>query len=357
MLRMTQPQITIWSAALAGVLTLAAPAAAESPSAVVLMYHRFGENSIPSTNIRLEQLDAHIAYLKDGGFSVLPLADVVTALQAGSALPPKSVAITIDDAYASVAREAWPRFKRSGFPFTVFVATKAVDDRERGIMSWDQIRALADDGVGIGGHGHAHAHMPALSLEAVRADLATMNRRFVDELGAKPTLFAYPFGETGEIEKQFVREAGYVAAFGSNSGPVYGEADMFFLPRFALNENYGAMDRFKLVTNTLPLRAVDVRPRSSVLAVNPPIVSFRVVDGPELKQLSCFGPNGTRLPLSIGADRVTVSPGKAFPPGRSRVNCTVRAAGRWHWWGHEMIAGGVSEGVAVHPRHLTASDE
>jgi peptidoglycan/xylan/chitin deacetylase (PgdA/CDA1 family) len=107
-----------------------APRAAEtaaSPSAVVLMYHRFGEAKYPATNLRLEQLDAHIADLKANRFSVLPLDVVVASLKSRTPLPPKAVAITIDDAYKSVITEAWPRFGRAGFPFTVFVASEAVD--------------------------------------------------------------------------------------------------------------------------------------------------------------------------------------------------------------------------------------
>ena len=42
------------------------PQAAAADSAVILMYHRFGETQFPSTNIRLEQLNAHINELKKG---------------------------------------------------------------------------------------------------------------------------------------------------------------------------------------------------------------------------------------------------------------------------------------------------
>src|SRR3546814_16713101 len=43
------------------------------PHASVLMFHRFGENTVPSTNIRLDQFDAMLAALKSGGYHVLPL--------------------------------------------------------------------------------------------------------------------------------------------------------------------------------------------------------------------------------------------------------------------------------------------
>ena len=46
--------------AILGITSQAAPATA-ADSAVILIYHRFGEDTLPSTNIRLEQFEAHIA--------------------------------------------------------------------------------------------------------------------------------------------------------------------------------------------------------------------------------------------------------------------------------------------------------
>ena len=61
-------------AAAAAVIAGLLPAAVYAQSsAVVIMYHRFGESEYPSTNTTLEQLDAHIAELTSGPYSVLPL--------------------------------------------------------------------------------------------------------------------------------------------------------------------------------------------------------------------------------------------------------------------------------------------
>ncbi len=89
-------------------VTAAAPKDAVIPGAVILIYHRFGESRYPSTNIRLEQFEAHIEMLQKGGFSVLPLADIADALEGGGTLPDRAVAITIDDAFRSVRRLAAP---------------------------------------------------------------------------------------------------------------------------------------------------------------------------------------------------------------------------------------------------------
>jgi hypothetical protein len=219
-------------------------------------------------------------------------------------------------------------------------------------MTWDDVRALRDDGVTIGGHGHAHPHFPALGADQVRRDLDLMKARFQAELGRVPDLFAYPYGEAGREDINIVAGAGFAAAFGQNSGPVYPEADMFLLPRFALNETYGAMDRFKLVAASLPLKAINTMPDDPVLRVNPPVLGFTVLDPPPgLSGLSCFGPRGERLDVAVTQARVTITPVQTFPVGRARVNCTLRANGQWHWFGQEFLAGGVTEGVPVHSRY------
>ena len=123
------------------------PAAAAGDGGVVLMYHRFGESDLPSTNIRLEQFEAHLAELQSGGYTVMPLDDMVRAWRAGTPLPDRAVAITIDDAFRSIYTHAWPRLRAAGFPFTVFVATDPVDQRNPNYMTWDQLRELTNEPV------------------------------------------------------------------------------------------------------------------------------------------------------------------------------------------------------------------
>lgn len=337
---------------LAAMLLFHGSARASDVSAVVLMYHRFGEAKYPTTNTTLAQLDVHIAYLRQNNFNVVALETVVQALKAEKPLPPKTVAITIDDAYKSVMTEGFPRFQKAGFPFTVFVATAAVDNKYTDIMTWDDLRALKAAGVTLGGHSHAHPHAPSLSADDVARDLETMKARFQAELNFMPTLYAHPYGEAGREDLGIVRDAGFTAAFGQNSGPVYPEADPYLLPRFALNEKYGAMDRFALVVNAKPLRAIAVKPADPVLRTDQPVMTFTVAHPPgDLTGLSCFGPRSERLTVSVQAAAVTMTPVAPFPRGRARVNCTIKIEQQWYWFGQEFLAGGATEGVRVHPRY------
>jgi len=317
--------------------SFAAPALA-AESAVVLMYHRFGESDFPSTNIRLEQFEAHIAELKSGAYTVLPLPEVVAALTQGRELQDRTVAITIDDAYASIYTEAWPRLKAAGLPFTVFVTTDPVDRDFAGIMTWENIRELRDGGVTIGHHTASHLHMAASAKDRNAEDVGRASARFLTELGEVPTLFAYPYGEASDSVFDVVREEGFTAAFGQHSGASHHASDPLYMPRFALNENYGDLDRFRLVANSLPIPAADIVPADPTLGVNPPLFGFTADAGiGSLAQLACYASGQGQARVEVLGQRVEVRLADAFAPGRARINCTMPAGGgRWRWFGMQF---------------------
>ncbi len=307
----------------------------------IFMYHRFGESDYPSTSVRLDQFEAHLAELKSGGYKVIPLPEAVKALRNNTPLPEKAVAITIDDAYLSVYEQAWPRLREAGFPFTLFVSTDPVDRGFRGMMTWDQIRELAAAGVTIANHSASHPHMPLLSDERRRREIARANARFEKELGKVPEIFAYPYGEYGVAEKKAVRDAGFIAAFGQQSGVAFAGHDMYALPRFALNENYAGIARFRTLLRALPLPVRDVTPEETVLrGQNPPLFGFTLIrDLPRTDALRCY-PSNSAQPARIqrlGKRRFEIRLDKPFPPGRSRINCTMPTRdGRWRWFGRQF---------------------
>jgi peptidoglycan/xylan/chitin deacetylase (PgdA/CDA1 family) len=318
---------------------LAVGPAQAADSAVVVTYNRFDDSRFPAANTRLEQLDAHIAELKGGGYWVLPLPQVVDALQRGQQLPDKAVAITIDDTWHSTWAVAWPRLKAAGLPFTLFVVTDEIDRGGADRLSWDQLREMVASGlVTVASKGASHPHLPALPAAAVAEDLARARARLVAELGQPPELFAWPYGEMSREAAQAVRDAGFKAAFGQHSGPVWGRSDWFFLPRFALNETYGEAERFRLAVRSLPLPAVDVTPDDPKLGSNPPAFGFTLnPEIPGTDWLACYTSHEGRAVIERLGPRIEVRMTKPLPQGRSRVNCTAPTLeGRWRWFGWQF---------------------
>ncbi len=318
--------------------------AVEAPSgngAAVVMYHRFGEALYPSTNIRLEQFEAHIAELTSGPYTVLPLPEIASALAEGRPLPERTVGISIDDAFLSIYQEAWPRLRAAGLPFTVFVSTQALDSALPSYMSWDQLREMAaDSGVSVGNHGVTHGHMVRQGLETVRAEIADGNRRLRQELGETPSVLAYPYGEYGLAIRGIVREQGITAAFGQHSGAIGRGGDLFALPRYPMSENYGDMERFRLAVNSLALPVTGVTPADPLLsaATNPPFYGFTVAAGVAgLGALNCFASRNDLTMERLGDRRIEIRLGQAFGPGRARINCTMPGPdGRWRWLGRQF---------------------
>ena len=332
--------------ALGLLLATAAGAAAETGaaldrSAVIVMYHRFGETAYPSTNIRLDQFETHLAEIAAGGYRVLPVAEIVAALRAGQPLPDRTLGITVDDAFLSVYREAWPRLRAAGLPFTLFVSTDPIDGGLADYMSWDQLREMAEGGVEIGHHGKSHKSLIQMPAAALRQEIDAASARFEAELGRRPALFAYPFGEYGRATRDHVAAAGFAAAFGQQSGALHTGLDRYLLPRFPLNETFGEIERFRLVTRALPLPLTEVTPTDALLGPNPPALGFTLDRSlGAAPGLACYAgvdsaPDLTRLDTR----RIEVRFARPFPPGRARVNCTMPGPnGRWRWHGFQFYA-------------------
>ena len=312
-------------------------------SAVVLMYHRFGEDKYPSTNTTVTQFKAHLEELSKEMYSVKSLPEIVAAIRAGHSLPDYTVGISIDDAYLSVYNEAWPRLRDAKFPFTLFVATKPIDIKSPGHMSWEQIRELSQAGVTIGNHTVSHPHMPLLNSSRNAAELNNSNARFKVELGFVPNLIAYPYGEYSLAMGKVTQQAGFLAAFGQHSGVIHRTSDFMNLPRFAFNEAYGNISRLRTAVRALPLRISNLTPADLLLrkSNNPPLLGFTVDNIPpdRLERLACYVSGQGRAKIErLGERRIEVRMAQAFPGGRTRINCTFpEKQGRWRWFGQQFF--------------------
>lgn len=326
--------ILIGALAATGLAAAAEPAAA-GEGAVVLLYHRFGEPQYPSTNISVADFEAHIAELRTGGYTVLPLEEIVSAIRGGRVLPDRSVAITIDDAFRSVYDIAWPRLMAADLPFTLFVSTGPVDAGLGGHMSWQEIADLAATGVTIGHHGVAHAHMADFDPEIFRAEIAEGSRRLATELGTAPTLFAFPFGEASTATLAVVDQMGFAAGFGQHSGVAHASLDPYYLPRFSMTGSFSGIDRLRQVADAMALPVAAVAPGNPRLAEGKLEFSFAVTQEMSgLDRVACFASGRGEVPVTRDGLTFTVATVEDLAPGRTRINCTAPAGdGRFRWLG------------------------
>ena len=308
--------------------------------ASVIMYHRFGDSRYPSTNIKKEQFLDHIKELLKSKYNVVDINEALQAIKNIRLIKDKSVVITIDDAYSSVYNYAWPIFKKYNLPFTLFVSTDVIDNKTPGYMSWEEIRILRDHGVTIGSQTKSHPHMYKINKQKIINELTISNKRFIDEIGSKPKIFAYPYGEYNLEVLEQVKLQGFNAAFGQHSGVAHRSLGLYELPRFAMNEKYGGMDRFLLAVNALPMPVSDISPRDPVISKNPPSYGFTLSELIEPKNaVKCFANNGLKTETKrLGKNRIEVRLSGPFLKGRGRINCTMAAKNnRWRWLGRQFL--------------------
>ena len=308
-------------------------------SATVFMYHKFGVSKYPSTSVTINQLNSHIEELTKEKYTIKSLDFIVDTIINDGDLPANTIGISVDDADKSFLEVGWPLFKENNFPVTLFVTTGTISNNKK-YINWDQIRKLKEEGVVIGAHSHTHAHMPDISIDEVRKEIETSNKIFLKELGEIPTLFAFPYGETTDKIIELVKEFKFKVAFGQHSGIINETSNMYYLPRFSLNERYGEIDRVKFAASSKGLGVYDFIPQSPTIKQNPPFIGFSLLDEKKVQSLDCFifdSKGQVDREIYKFNERVEIRLSRELSPGRSRMNCTVKdSEGNWRWFGHQF---------------------
>jgi peptidoglycan/xylan/chitin deacetylase (PgdA/CDA1 family) len=83
------------------------------------------------------------------------------------------------------------------------------------ILSWDEVREMAQNGISFGAHTVNHPTLIGLPLEQARREIVVSQRRIEDNLDQPADTFAYPDGRLGNINdsiKSILRENRFVCA-------------------------------------------------------------------------------------------------------------------------------------------------
>lgn len=319
-----------------------------SHAAVILQYHHVSDTTPVVTSISPKLFKQHLMHLKDNNYQIWPLPKLVKHLKSHKTNPDKVVVITFDDAYDSIYQNAHPLLKKMDWPYTVFVSTDPIDKAMKGFMNWQQLKQLQRQGATIANHSRSHAHFirrmteetKAQWLTRIKKEILDADRRLEQELGDTHKLLAYPYGEfTQEIE-DLVDSLGFVG-FGQQSGAVSFQHQLTAIPRFPMNNNFGAMEEFAIKVASLPLAAAKTSPQHRIITSDDDLkdgleLLFHKVDG-DTNQLRCYlsGHGKISLTTQEQSDYLKVRTAAIPPlaPGRSRLNCTMpsKERGRFYW--------------------------
>jgi peptidoglycan/xylan/chitin deacetylase (PgdA/CDA1 family) len=275
----------------------------------IIMYHRFcGPDEDDPACLPVNIFRRQVEYLKKY-YVPMKLCELVDARMRDGVYPNRSVVITVDDGYANFFRWAFPVLREFEMPATVFVVTDLLDrngwiwtdqfrylcqyarsntalsekkqrsllqafkrlplaERQQrlselaeqakvcllaeappryALMSWEQLRVIADSGlIEIASHTRTHPILAYVNAEDSWEELHTSRLEIQEQLGVSVHSFSYPNGLPGDYRlehMEMLSHAGYGCATASHPGYVTARSNIFALPR--LSGNKRDMNRFR----------------------------------------------------------------------------------------------------------------
>ena len=159
--------------------------------------------------------------------SINELPSLITAHY--SPFTPRFVCITFDDGYRDNYTVAYPLLKSLGVPFTIYVTTGFIDNKQP--MWWypgqslaldlDELCILAEDPLcTIGAHTVNHPHLSQLPIDAQLNEIQTSQHQLQAILNRPIAHFSYPHGDYNDQTLNICRQIGFHTAVTTNGRTV-----------------------------------------------------------------------------------------------------------------------------------------
>jgi peptidoglycan/xylan/chitin deacetylase (PgdA/CDA1 family) len=220
----------------------------------ILLYHRFGPVAADSMTVTDRAFDSQMKYLKENGFTVIRLRQLVDDyLGKKQSPPPRSLVITVDDGHKSVYTDCLPILRRYQFPATLFLYPSALSNASYA-LTWDQLRKMKEAGL-LDFQAHTFWHpnfknekkrlTPVEYENFVEMQLRKSKEKLEKELNVKVDMLAWPFGIYDEELVNKAIEVGYMAGLSMDRRHASMFDNRMTLPRYLIG-NTDHLSRFRL---------------------------------------------------------------------------------------------------------------
>jgi peptidoglycan/xylan/chitin deacetylase (PgdA/CDA1 family) len=197
---------------------------------MVLCYHAVSPTWTATLAVTPNALERQLNWLTRRGWRGATFSDALLAPTAE-----RTLAVTFDDAFASVLELAHPILASLGLPATVFAPTAFAESGmplqwpgidhwaqtpsapELACLTWDGLGQLAQAGWEIGSHTRTHPHLTSLDAAALSAELTESRAEVSERLGSKCVSIAYPYGDVDHRVAEAAEAAGYTVGASMSS--------------------------------------------------------------------------------------------------------------------------------------------
>jgi peptidoglycan/xylan/chitin deacetylase (PgdA/CDA1 family) len=215
----------------------------------VLMYHKINDVAENPLSVPVGLFDEQMGLLRDLGYTVVDLEQVLDHYTGATPLPPRAVLITFDDGYRDNLENALEVLGRHGYPAVLFVPIGYLDTTlplpheerlaQRGIVNrtldWSDLPDIERGGIRVEAHGISHRPLADLEVDEAAREIVLAKLKLEEALGRPVRAFAYVKGSEAHfklVHLSLLRQAGYDIAFTSVSGANTPRTDPLRLHRY-----------------------------------------------------------------------------------------------------------------------------
>ena len=209
----------------------------QKPYRIVIYYHGIAAKDVERFQEQMEYLAKKFVVLK---VSQINNMSIETCSRA--------VAITFDDAFENVMKNAEPILKKLNLPFAVFVPTGSLgqtpgwkacgcEDQNNSVMTAEQIEMLDKTDVQMFSHTVSHPELSKIDDDQLQFELGNSKKTLEDILGHEVNAVSYPHGDCNERVYEFAHKAGYKLGFTIIPGNVANTTDPLRISRIKILPN------------------------------------------------------------------------------------------------------------------------
>ncbi|GHG75481.1 polysaccharide deacetylase [Alishewanella longhuensis] len=317
-------------------------------AAVMLIYHHVAEDTPRVSSVTSAEFREHLNYLRDNNFQVIGLDVLIDQLKTGKPIADNAVVITFDDSYENNFTTAHPILQEFGYPYTIFISPGAIDDRVGPVLSWQQVKQMADEGVLVANHAMWHEHMArpeqgeseADWLKRMQQSILQAEQRIKEETGQSHQWLAYPYGEFSDALEALMSKLGFIG-IGQQSGAIGPLTKLTRIPRYPAAGQYADLKDLSQKFRTLAFPITGYLAANQVISSNPPVLRLELkIEDFRAEQLRCYAGSEVLEPTWLNATTFEVKASKPVNRGRSRYNCTAPSLskrGYFYWYSQPWL--------------------
>ncbi len=195
-----------------------------------MMYHAVDYAGHPKGNmVTPENFSYQMDYLKNHGYKVISLDELVRGIKEKRSFPKKTVVITFDDGYQDNYHQAFPILKENQFLAIIFVSSEQIG--QSGYLTVEEMKEMKQYNVTVGSHTLNQAYLPSVPPKEQRRQIEMSKKLLEEKLGYPVEYISYSSGGFSEAIKAMVKEAGYKGACTTNRGTHRFNEDVYELKR------------------------------------------------------------------------------------------------------------------------------